>query len=88
MEEIGRSQNCSFFVDVINAAQKMKFFIKDFFIKCDQMRSFLWLHLLKKSLKENLIFCAVKGMAPTPETRLLFHGLMCAWSHQFLRHTV
>ena len=81
MEEIGRSQNCSFFVDVINAAQKMKFFIKDFFIKCDQMRSFLWLHLLKKSLKEDF-------MAPTPETRFLFHGLVCAWSHQFLRHTV
>ena len=42
-------------------AQKMKFSIKDFFSKCDQIRSFLriWLHLLKKSLIENLIFCAV-----------------------------
>ena len=42
-------------------AYKMKFSIKDFFSKCDQIRSFLriWLHLLKKSLMENFIFCAV-----------------------------
>ena len=40
----------------------MKFSIKDFFSKYDQIRSFLriWSHLLKKSLMENLIFCAVK----------------------------
>ena len=43
----------------------MKFSIKDFFSKCDQIRSFLgiWSYLLKKSLMENLIFCAVsEGM--------------------------
>ena len=42
-------------------AQKMKFSIKDFFSKCDQIRSFLciWSHLLKKSLMENSIFCVV-----------------------------
>ena len=42
-------------------AQKMKFPIKDFLSKCDQMRSLLriWSHLLKKSLMENFIFCAV-----------------------------
>ena len=36
----------------------MNFSIKDFFSKCDQIRSFLriWLHLLKKSLMENFIF--------------------------------
>ena len=36
----------------------MKFFIKDFFSKCDQIRSFLriWSHLLKKFLMENFIF--------------------------------
>ena len=36
----------------------MRFFIKDFFSKCDQICSFLriWSHLLKKSLMENLIF--------------------------------
>ena len=39
----------------------MKFFIKDFFNKCDQIRSFLrvWSHLLKKSLMGNFNFCAV-----------------------------
>ena len=39
----------------------MKFFIKHFFSNCDQIRSFLkiWSHLLKKSLKENFVFCAV-----------------------------
>ena len=35
-------------------AQKIKFCIKDFFSKCDQISSFL-----KKSLKESFIFCAV-----------------------------
>ena len=45
----------------INTAQKMKFSIKDFFSKCDQIRSFLqiWSHSLKKSLMENFILCAV-----------------------------
>ena len=45
-----------------NTAQRMKFSIKDLFTKCDQIRSFLriWSHLLKKSLVENFIFCAVK----------------------------
>ena len=44
-----------------HTAQKMMFSIKDFFSKCDQILSFLriWSHLLKKSLMENLIFCAV-----------------------------
>ena len=47
----------------IFTAQKMKFYIKDFFGKHDQIRSFLWIwsHLLLKSLMENLIFCAVKS---------------------------
>ena len=41
--------------------QKMKFYIKDFFGKCDQFRRKLrtWPRLLKKSLMENFIFCAV-----------------------------
>ena len=44
-----------------HTAQKMKFSIKDFFSKCDQIRSFLriWSQLLKKSLMENFIFCAM-----------------------------
>ena len=39
----------------------MKFSIKDFFSKCDQIRSYLriWSHLLKKSLMGNFIFCAL-----------------------------
>ena len=42
-------------------AQKMKFSIKHFFSKYDQIRSFLriWSYLLKKFLMENSIFCAV-----------------------------
>ena len=44
----------------------MKFFLKDFFSQCDQIRGFLriWLHLLKKSQMENFIFCA----------GIIFHG--------------
>ena len=43
----------------IITAQKMN--TKDFFSKSGQIRSFLqiWLNLLKKSLVENFIFCAV-----------------------------
>ena len=42
-------------------AQKIKFSIKDFFSKCNQIHSKLriWSHLLKKPLMENFIFCAV-----------------------------
>ena len=45
----------------MDTAQKMKFSIKDFFSKCDQISRKLWIwsHLLKKSLIENFIFCAV-----------------------------
>ena len=47
-----------------HTAQKIKFSIKDFFSKCDQIRSFLqiWSHLLKKSLMENFIYCAVPDL--------------------------
>ena len=42
-------------------AQKMKFSIKDFFSKCDQIRGklLLWSYLVKKSSMENFIFCIV-----------------------------
>ena len=42
-------------------AQKMKFPITDFFSKQDQIRKKLriWSYLLKKSVVENFIFCAV-----------------------------
>ena len=40
----------------------MKFTIKDFFKKCDQIRSFqrIWSRLLKKYFVENFIFCAMQ----------------------------
>ena len=39
----------------------MKFSIKDFFSKYEQIRSFLqiWSHLLERSIMENFIFCTV-----------------------------
>ena len=39
----------------------MRFSIKDFLRKCDQLRSFLriWFYLMKKSLMENFSFCTV-----------------------------
>ena len=45
-----------------DTAQKMKFSIKDFFSKCEQIRRKLriWSHLLMKSLMEDFIFCAVR----------------------------
>ena len=54
----------------------MKFSIKDLFSKCDQIRSFLriWLHLLKKSLMENFIFCAV--VASPKCSQFLLHPLI------------
>ena len=46
---------------VMYHCKKMKFFIKDFISKCDQIRSFLrnYSHLLKKSPMKIFIFCAV-----------------------------
>ena len=48
-------------------AQKMKFSIKDFLSKCDQISSFLRIlsQLMKKSLVENFIFYAVHFLAMT-----------------------
>ena len=46
----------------------MKFSIKDFFSKCDQIRRKMqiWSNLLKKSLMENFIFCAVSAETVFP----------------------
>ena len=48
----------SYYVSTLH--KKMKFSIKDFISNCDQIRRKLRIrsHLLKKSLKENFIFCA------------------------------
>ena len=47
-----------FFLQRKITAQETKFSIKDIFNNCDQICSFrrIWLHLLRKSLMENLIF--------------------------------
>ena len=49
----------------------MKFSIKDFFSKCAQIRRKLriWPHLLKNSLIENFIFCAVISTVAASERR-------------------
>ena len=46
----------------VKCCTKMKFSIKDFFSKCDQIRRKLriWSYLLKKSLIENFTFCTVR----------------------------
>ena len=67
----------------------MKFSIKDFFSKCDQIHRKLriWLHLLKKSLMENFIFCAVscdhrKNVKKENRSRLL-HEIKSTLRHFF-----
>ena len=54
-----REKDSSMFPD-IHTAQEMKFSIKDFFSKLR-----IWSHLLKKSLMENFIFCAVSSLELT-----------------------
>ena len=49
-------------------AQKMKFSIKDFFSKSDQIRNFL-----KKFVMENLNFCAVSFFSSAYDQRSLTH---------------
>ena len=46
------------YFSVYHTAPKLKFSIRDFFSKCDQIHSFLWIwsHLLKKFSFENFIF--------------------------------
>ena len=60
-----------------STAQKMKFSIKDFLGKCDQIRSFLriWSDLLKKSLMENFFLCtvALPSRAKCPKAKYLLN---------------
>ena len=56
----------------------MKFSINYFFTKFDQIRRKLWIwsHLLKKSLMENFIFCAVSSSGDFAETcRMAAHRI-------------
>ena len=52
----------------------MKFSIKYFLSKCNQIRSFLriWSHLLNKSLMENFIFCEVNVI---DKSNTVFEGM-------------
>ena len=72
---------------VTYTAQKMKFSIKDFFSKCDQIRRKLgiWSQLLKKSLTENFIFCAVMDhiLSPLP---FLIYMIDCMAFHNSVVH--
>ena len=56
-------------------AQKMKFSIIDFFSKCDH----IWSHLLKLSVMENFIFCAVPREKPVPSDHLDSHCYCIPW---------
>ena len=69
-----------------STAQKMKFSIKDFFNKCDQISSFLriWSHLLKKSLMELFIFCAVRVKLINLSTQTLAGNCYSSALKQFL----
>ena len=60
----------------------MRFSIKDFFSKCNQIRRKMriWWHLLKKSLMENFIFCAVASTCAFSS----FFKRLC-WHWNFLR---
>ena len=63
-----------------------KFSIKDFFSKCNQIRSLLriWSHLQKKFLLENFIFCAVQWH----EMNWFLHRIIhCHFQIKFLHRT-
>ena len=71
-------------VGALFTAQKMKFSIKDFFSKCDQIhrRLRIWSHLLKKSLMENFIFYAVIiSEICDANQNLITHYLRAAFIH-------
>ena len=60
-----------------DAAQKLKFHIKDLFSKCDQIRSFhrIWSHLLKNFSMEIFIFCAVRCMGNKMKRPVVHHNV-------------
>ena len=55
--------------------KKMKFFIKDFFSKCYQIRKkpWIWSHLLVKSSMKNFIFLQWNLSTPTASTNTVDH---------------
>ena len=68
----GRSERSQDWVSLYHHAifttQKIKFSITDFFSKCDQIcrKLWIWLHLTKKPVMENLIFCTVFNETHVP----------------------
>ena len=60
----------------MTTTQKMKFFVKDFLSKCDQIHRKLWIwsHLLKKSLMEDFVFCARDDLV-NPKTLIYFTSM-------------
>ena len=70
----------------------LKFSIKDFFSKCDQIRRKLriWSHLLKKFLMEDFIFCAVTHFWAVANEVSFHCCLIYSWAifhFYFLFHT-
>ena len=61
---------------VLNTAQKMKLYIKNFFSKWDQIRRKLRIlsYLRKKSLKGNFIFCVVKREKYSMQVTCVFYS--------------
>ena len=61
----------------------MKFSIQDFFSKCDQIgyKLRIWSHLLKKTLMENFIFCAV--WLPLKSQKLKLARVLREWLAAF-----
>ena len=91
--KLGNKQMYHILYFAIHTAQKIKFSIKNFFSKCDQIRSFLriWSHLLKKSLTANVIFCTVHCQEQRTYTQLILsctylgrHNLFLAWDAKLL----
>ena len=72
----------------VYTAQKMRLSIKDFFSKCDQKSAGnrgklrIWLYLLKKSLMEYFIFCAVLHLKP--QSRGVFRAQLIIYDEAFL----
>ena len=67
-------------------ASKMKFPIKDFFSKCNQIRRKprIWSQLLKKFLMGNFIFCAVIALCLRFWQILVMSGEFQGFSRRFL----
>ena len=70
----------------VNTAQKLKFSIKDFFSKCDQIRRKLqiWSHLLKKSLWKTSFFVKWHFFASGGDSNIIYGASVYKKQHIFL----